>query len=593
MKSRNTASFDYGRLVRESRKIPADNMMPSIRIAILSDAASQQLVPLLKTLFHENGVTSEFYEGAFDAVELEALNPASELYRFHPNVIILANCIHALRSRYYKIGGEGILEAESHRIQQIWDALNRHISSRIIQFNYPLPYERAFGNYDLKVPQTLYSVTAELNRVIAQSAQKHPHVLVCDIEAIASYIGRRHWFDDRMWIISKAFCRLEYLPLVAQCLVEIVLASMGRVTKCVILDLDNTLWGGVVGDDGPLGVTMDPYGDGAAFYHFQQYLLSLKKRGILLAVCSKNDHDTAIRPFVENPDMILKLEDITVFLANWDNKADNIRAIRDTIEIGLDSMVFLDDNPFERNLVRELLPEVIVPEMPEDPADYVRVLNELNLFETSTFSSEDAIRSELYRQEAGRRALKSRFSDIDDYLKSLDMRMEIARFETSKIPRIAQLIQRSNQFNLTTHRYNEAECEAMMKDEQNVLPIYACLSDRFGLHGLIAVIILQVIGKDLEIRDWLMSCRVLTRGVEEALMNRVVAIARQNGFQAVLGRYIPTTKNRMVKDFYARFGYTKTAETDNQDCWCLDPSAYQNRKNFIMETTEVIWNVTR
>jgi FkbH-like protein len=265
---------------------------------------------------------------------------------------------------------------------------------------------------------------------------------------------------------------------------------------------------------------------------------------------------------------------------NWENKADNIRRIRDTLEIGFDSMVFLDDNPFERNLVREFLPEVIVPDLPEDPADYVRAISELNLFETSSFSAEDVARSELYKQEADRRELQGSFSNIDDFLKSLDMKMEVARFDRPRLPRIVQLLQRSNQFNLTTHRYNEGECERMMQDSE-FIPLYASLSDRLGDHGLISIVILRVKPDELEIRDWLMSCRVLARGVEHGLMTRVVSLAREKGLRKITGEYIPTAKNAMVKEFYAQFGFERVAEKDGHSYWQLDPEAYQPRTVYI------------
>jgi FkbH-like protein len=583
MIAQRTVSLDYSRLVRESRKLSSNGASPEVRIALLSDAASQQFVPLLKTLFHENGLHAEFYEGAFDALELEALNPASGLYTFSPGVIVLANCTQALRGRYYASQAEDFLESATERMLRIWDALERYSSARIVQCNYPLPYERQFGNYDLKVPHSLHSVTWELNSRIALQARQRPNMLVCDVEAIASYLGRKQWFDERLWALSKTFCQLDSLPYVAQSLVEIVLSTLGRIVKCVILDLDNTLWGGVVGDDGPLGIAIGPHGDGEPFYHFQQFLLTLKKRGILLAVCSKNNRDNAVQPFLENPGMALKYEDITVFIANFDNKADNIRVIRDTLQIGFDSLVFLDDNPFERNLVRQMLPDVIVPELPEDPAEYVRALSEFNLFETSSFSSEDTVRSELYQREADRLALKSTVSSIDEYLQSLDMRITVARFEPAKIPRIAQLIQRSNQFNLTTHRYNEGECETMMRDEANFLPLYASLSDRFGDHGLISVVILKVNPAELEILDWLMSCRVLTRGVEQFLMNRVAAVANEMGLRRVLGQYIPTAKNGMVKEFYAQFGFQNVLESNGCTQWQLDPQAYRMQPVYITE----------
>ena len=583
MTTNKTESLDYNRLVRASKRLSTHGTRQSIRLAILSDAASQQFVPLLRTLFSESGVAAEVYEGAFDAIDLEALNPGSGLYAFRPDAIILANCTQALRSRYYQHAQAGFVDVATERILHIWEALQTHSTARIIQCNYPLPYERQFGNYDLKMPDSLYAVTAELNSRIALHARERANVLICDVEAIASYIGRKDWFDERLWAMSKTFCRLDYLPHVAQALVQIMLSSIGRVVKCVILDLDNTLWGGVVGDDGPFGIEIGPHGDGEAFHHFQQYLLSLKKRGILLAVCSKNNLENALQPFLENPDMVLKRDDITVFVANWENKADNIRAIRDTLQIGLDSMVFLDDNPFERNLVREFMPDVIVPELAEDPADYVRSICELNLFETSSFSREDIARTDLYRQEASRRELQSSFTDINEFLKSLEMKIEVARFEPSKLVRIAQLIQRSNQFNLTTHRYSEADCELMMQDETGCVPLYAHLSDRLGDHGLISVVIVRVKPAQLEISDWLMSCRVLQRGVEQLLMNRVVALAARMGRTRIRGTYVATAKNGMVKDFYSQFGFEKVGERDRSIEWHLDPAAYEPRNVHITE----------
>ena len=584
MIAQKTPDLEYGRLVRKSKRLDPSGAGHNARLAILSDAASQQFVPLLRSLFHENGVNAEIYEGAFDAIELEVLNPASGLYEFRPDAIVLANCTQALRGRYYQSGADDFLEVASQRIVRIWEAIQAHSSARIVQFNYPLPYERQFGHYDLKVPQSLYSVVGALNARIAACARERSNVLICDVEAVASYIGRKHWFDDRLWNMTKAFCHLDHLPMVAQSLVEIVLSTMGRVVKCVILDLDNTLWGGVVGDDGPLGIAIGAHGDGEAFYHFQHFLHSLQKRGILLAVCSKNNPESALQPFLENPGMVLKRDDITVFVANWENKADNIRSIRDTLEIGFDSMVFLDDNPFERNLVRQLLPDVIVPEMPEDPADYVRALCESNLFETSSFSAEDIARSRLYEQEAKRRDVRGSFSSIDDFLKSLDMKIEVARFDKTRIPRIAQLIQRSNQFNLTTRRHNEAECEKMMLDHAQFVPLCASLSDRFGDHGLISIVILRKNPEELEICDWLMSCRVLTRGVEQFLMNRVVDIARRHGFKRITGEYLPTAKNGMVKEFFAQFGFEVVSEKDNRVGWRLDPETYQPQTTYISES---------
>jgi FkbH-like protein len=377
--------------------------------------------------------------------------------------------------------------------------------------------------------------------------------------------------------LGKTFCGLEYLPYAAQSIVDLVLAGMGRVVKCIVLDLDNTLWGGVVGDVGALGVEVGAHGNGEAFHRFQKFLLSLKNRGILLAVCSKNELANALGPFEQNPDMVLKREDITVFVANWENKADNIRTIRDTLELGYDSLLFLDDNAFERNLVRTYLPEVIVPELPEDPADYVRALSELNLFETTSFSAEDVARSALYKQEADRREARVAFTDVTDYLRSLDMRIAVGRFEASKIARISQLFLRSNQFNLTTHRYTEAECTAMMRDVAGHIPLQASLRDRFGDHGLISIVVARCEPDRLVIRDWLMSCRVLGRGVEQYLMNLVFEMARERGLAEVSGEYIATSKNALVKDFWAQFGF----QSADGRHWSLPTAHYSAQTTFV------------
>ena len=549
--------LDYRRLVRQSKRVEASEHPVQVRVALLSDAATQQFVPVLKTLFHENGVGAHFYEGAFDAMELEAINPASGLYAFKPDVVVLLNSTQALRSRYYEQG----IASEAEKIQRIWDAIARHSTCRVIQCNFPLPFERVFGQFDLKLQNSFYTDTQSLNRAITEAAGGRADVLLCDLESVASFVGRRVWFDERLWDMSKTFCALDYLPLAAQAIVDVVLAGLGRVVKCVILDLDNTLWGGVVGDLGAHAVQIGSHGDGEAFYRFQKYLLTLKNRGILLAVCSKNELANAVAPFDQNSEMVLKRDDITVFVANWENKADNIRKIRDTLEIGFDSMVFLDDNPFERNLVRNFLPDVIVPELPEDPADYVRAVSELNLFETTAFSAEDVARSALYKQEAERRQAQASYTDVTEYLQSLDMQLELGRFEAEKIGRISQLFLRSNQFNLTTHRYSEAECTAMMNDTSGCIPLQASLSDRFGDHGLISIVVGWPEGDTLRLSDWLMSCRVLGRGVEQYLMNHVFARARDLGLSKVSGEYLPTAKNGMVKDFWSRFGFSQVSES--------------------------------
>jgi FkbH-like protein len=580
--------LDYFELVQEAKHLPPDAGLPRLRMALMGDAATQQFVPLLRVLFRHHGIAVETYECPFDAAELEALNPQSGLYASKPDVVVLINAIQALRMRFYtrQLSEAHWMESERKRIIRVWNALRENSSALVIQSNFALPIERFFGNFDHKIPVSFYTLVQKLNGFIAEIAADYRNVLVNDVESIAAWVGRRSWFDERLWNLAKTFCALEHLPLVARNIVDITMATKGRGVKCVVLDLDNTLWGGVVGDDGPHGIQICAHGDGEAFYQFQCYLRELKRRGILLAVCSKNEHANAVRPFHENPEMVLKFDDMTVFVANWNDKASNIRAIREALNIGLDSMVFIDDNPFERNLVRDLIPEVIVPELPEDPSEYVKALSELNLFETTSFSAEDVQRSDLYKQEAQRQLLEHSASSFDEFLQSLDMRIEVSRFKPEQLPRIAQLMQRSNQFNLTTRRLSEAQCEQLMQDEENWIPLYAKLRDRFGDHGLISIVIASPNAAEstLDITDWLMSCRVLTRGVEEFLMTYLASEARKRGLERMRGAYVPTAKNGMVKEFYGRFGFVKVSEEGNGSSrWVLELAKYSPARVFIRE----------
>jgi len=581
--------MDYAGLVRASKRLDPAATSQKIKIALLSDAATQQFVPLLRTLFHRKGVLASLYEAPFDGIELETINALSGLYRFQPDLIFILNSVQALRASFAKrtADAQAFAEEKTRGIVKIWDAIQSHSTATVVQSNFVMPYERYFGNFDLKVAGSFSSVVASINAAVGERARSRTGVLLNDVESVASWVGRRHWFVDRLWDLAKAFCTLDHMPVLAQNMVDIALATRGRVAKCVVLDLDNTLWGGVIGDDGVDGIVLNAHGDGEAFYRLQIYLKELLQRGILLAVCSKNEMSNALLPFEKHPDMVLKRSDITVFLANWSDKAENIRKARDILNIGLDSMVFLDDNPFERNLVRGVLPEVIVPELPEDPADYVRAISELNLFETTTFSKEDVNRTELYRAEAERRDAQASFANADEFLRSLEMRMLVARFDSFHLPRIAQLIQRSNQFNLTTHRYSEADCEALMNDGE-VLPLYAKLSDRLGDHGLIGVIVLVAENDELVIRDWLMSCRVLARGVEQTLMNMVVDEARKRKLSKVRGEYRKTAKNQMVEDFFARFGFIQTGGDQNDALWTLSVSDYQFKETFISPAAELV-----
>lgn len=576
MLSDGLPDLDYRHLLAASRKLSAISEKPALRVALLSDAATQQLIPVLRVILDRSGYSAKTYEGPFDAIELEAYNSSSQLYAFDPDSVVILRATQALHRSFAtrKSSAATLMDETLANIIAIWGAIESNSRATIIQATFALPIERYFGNYDLKVSESLYALTLALNAGIVQAARQRRGVLLLDVDAVASMVGRKHFLDDRFWDLYKMFCSPEFLPHVAQGLADVLGATQGRGVKCIVVDLDNTLWGGVIGDDGLTGIVLNAHGEGEAFYRLQLFLRELLRRGILLAVCSKNDERNALLPFESHPEMVLRREDITVFVANWNDKAENIRAIRETLKIGFDSMVFLDDNPFERNLVRALLPDLIVPELPDDPSDYVRFLSELNLFETTTFTSEDIERSENYRQETERNAAAGSYATVAEFLQSLEMRIVVSKFDSFHLPRIAQLIQRSNQFNLTTRRHNEAECAQMMNNP-SIIPLYVKLSDRIGDHGLISVVILKVQGTDLRIEDWLMSCRVLSRGVEQHVMNIVFAFAADLGATRVVGRCIQTSKNDIVRDFYRQFGFTMISEAEGSTQWSLMVQEYR------------------
>jgi FkbH-like protein len=577
------SGLDYFQLIKTAKRLVPGAGQP-LRLALLADVSTQHLVIVLRVLFAQNGVDVEIYEAGYDTVELEAHNPASGLYEFRPQLVAIIQSVQKLKAIYYSFPGDraSVSQVWADRIEGVWNAIQERSHASIAQSTFVLPYERPYGNYGLKVADTLQGAVSELNRGLVLRARRHPSVFMNDIDHLAAWCGRGQFLDERLWTLSKSLGALTHLPDVAQNIVDIALAVNGRSVKCVVLDLDNTLWGGVVGEDGLDGIGLGDLDDGGAFRLFQLFLRELARRGIILAVCSKNDDSLARQVFREHPGMVLKESDIAVFVANWDDKASNLARIRETLNIGFDAMVFLDDNPFERNLVRQMLPDVIVPELPEDPALYVRALSELNLFETASASSLDARRGEMYTEQAVRDEERGRFRDIGDYLQSLDTTADCSPIGPQNLPRVAQLIQRSNQFNLTSKRYSQAECEALMRDDEYI-SFCVSIKDRFGDFGLINVVILRKAGAVLDIDTFLMSCRVLQRGVEQFAMNRIFEHARRGAFERVVGHYIPTAKNSMVKDFFRRFDFVESGSTPGGDEWTARVADYVPREVFIRE----------
>jgi len=431
-------------------------------------------------------------------------------------------------------------------------------------------------NMDLGLPGSPRFLTGEFNRRLAQQARQ-ASLLVLDVNALAGLVGQSAWAAGRYWYAAKYPFATAMIPLYADNVMRILAAQLGRSRRVLVLDLDNTMWGGIVGDDGIEGLALgngSPLGE--AHSALQRMALSLKQRGILLCISSKNDEAIALEAFRNHPEMILKEDDVVAFRVNWDDKAANIKAISDAIDLGLDSFVFLDDNPAERKRVRDALPAVAVPELPEDPSDWLGVFQAAGYFEQAEFSREDQLRAGFYKANAQRAAQMERIGDHDDYLLSLGMTLSIAPFDSAGRKRIAQLISKSNQFNLTTRRYSETEIAALQSGPE-VFAIQARLHDIFGDNGMISAVICRQAGASWEIDTWIMSCRVLGRRVEEALLQYLVGQARQRGITEIIGRYIPTAKNGLVRDHFSRLGFAQTGAQNGETNWQLAVSDYHEK----------------
>ncbi len=550
-----------------------------IKVALLGDTATQFLNVALKGTAKTEGFELNIFEADFGQISRQIMDPSSEYYEFDADYTIIFESTHKLLNQYYKSPdfSKNFADNKISHVEELYQAIQSRTRSRVIYCNFPIIDSKIFGNFSNKVESSFNFQLNKINYLLSQEiAVQRDNFFIADLLSIQNKWGRDFMFTPSIYVNTEMVISIDALPIVAHNMFSIIAALEGKFKKCLILDLDNTTWGGIIGDDGLEKIQIGNLGIGKAFTEFQYWIKALQKRGIILAVCSKNDEDKAKEPFEKHPDMVLNLDDIAVFVANWENKADNIRKIQRILNIGFDSMVFLDDNPFERNLVRENLPEVCVPELPEDPAEYLEYLYGLNLFETASFSENDSERTKQYQVEAQRTVDLESFTDVEDFLKSMNMVSDVQPFNSFSKPRVSQLTQRSNQFNLRTVRYTEQEVDDLIQSEKHFTLSFT-LEDKYGDNGLICVIVLEEQDQEtLFIDTWLMSCRVLKRGMEDFTLNTIVDLAAKNGYNYILGEYLETSKNQMVKDHYKNLGFTFE---DNR--WILNVNDYQPKTVYI------------
>src|ERR1700733_2007541 len=557
-----------------------------LRIAVLGGSTTNELVDFLELLLLSSGFRPCFYQSEYGRYYEDAVQDPQALIDFAPDLVYLHTSYRDLRH----LPAIGCTEAQFNEsfetelgtFLEIWDSLERNAGCQIIQSNFETPPYAILGNMDAVAYGGLTRFVMQMNVAFAQEAVKRPKLILQDVHGISARLGIENWFDWNRYWSYKLLLTPEANLEVARSLTSIVRAMYGKSRKVLVLDLDNTLWGGVIGDDGIEKIQIGretPVAE--AYTAFQEYCLSLRNRGVLLAVCSKNTEAIAKSGF-EHPSSILRLEDISCFKANWNPKHENIQEIARELNLGVDSFVFVDDNPAERAIVQAQLPQVAVPDVGSEVSRFAQILERGRYFEPVALSKEDLDRASLYADNSRRAVLQQKFANYGEYLDSLEMVAEIDHFQPFYLERIAQLTNKTNQFNLTTRRYTLAEMEAISADPRYIA-LYGRLSDRFGDNGLISIVLGRRESETLHMDLWLMSCRVLKRDMENAMLDAVVERALGAGIKRIVGYYLPTPKNGMVEDFYLKMGF-EPSFTENPELppgatvWKL-PIADYKRKN--------------
>ena len=571
---------------RELQKKSKENVEgKQIRVAVLGNCSTQFFSQAIEGYGKLSGINISVFDADYNQIDAQLLDSASEVFSFDPDIVVIWLCTEKLYEDFLRLdidSRSGFADRYVLVLEKYWNLVSRTSTAKIIQPNFTEIDDKVLGHFSEKVPSAFTYQIRKLNYLLEENISTKPGVFPVDFLSVQIEMGRENYYDSRLYYSSKIPVSMNALPRIAKAVNDVITAMNGKVIKCAILDLDNTLWGGVIGDDGLSGIEIGELGKGHVYSNLQLWLKQLKEYGIILAICSKNNEDIAREPFEKHEEMVLKLSDISVFVANWEDKASNIKLIQDSLNIGMDSIIFLDDNPFERNLVKEKIPDLVVPDLPDDPSKWLDYLQHENYFETASYTSEIKDRTALYQAEFERKKLEHNYESIDDYLESLQMIGAAKPFEPLRYPRIAQLTQRSNQFNLRTIRYTEDDIQRIAEDDEHVT-LYYTLKDRFGDHGLVSVVIMKRVDSEtLFVDTWLMSCRVLKRGMEEFVVNKIVKTAADKGITTLTAEYIPTPKNKMVKDIYKTMGFKEIKKGK----YVLNVNDYTEKNTFIVDEDE-------
>lgn len=559
------------------------------KIAVLGGSTTHDVIKILELFLLHYGIEPSFYESEYGQYWQDAMFDNPELAEFAPDLIYIHTTNRNI-AEYPAVGDsrektEQLLKDTYEHFHIMWEKLKETYGCVIIQNNFEFPYYRLLGNMDAVNSNGRVAFVNRLNALFAEYAAANENFYLQDIQYLSACYGLDKWGDSFYWHMYKYALCVPAIPTLSYNLANIIKSVYGKNKKAYVLDLDNTLWGGVVGDDGPENIEIGQETSmGQVYAEFQSYLKEQKQIGIMLNVSSKNEEENALAG-LSRPDSVLKPDDFMVIKANWEPKSKNVAEIAAELNIGTDSLVFVDDNPAEREIIRQNLPGVAVPEM-DKPEEYLKTLDRSGFFEVTGLSEDDTKRNEMYKANQERKKMQDNFADYGEYLKSLDMKAEIGAFVPLYMARIAQLTNKSNQFNLTTKRLSQADIEHMAEDS-SYITLYGKLADKFGDNGVVSVVIGKIKEDALHIELWLMSCRVLKRDMEFAMMDRLTEECKKRGIARIYGYYYPTAKNKMVENFYGLQGFTlKNRDNEGNAEWEYEiPAAYENKNRYI-EITE-------
>lgn len=555
------------------------------KIAILGGSTTNEVTDQLELFLLQQGIEPVFYQSGYNQYWQDAMFGTEELNLFSPDVIYIhTNWRNILQFPEMSDSAEQVnekLEQVFQHFRSAWEALRNRFSCPIIQNNFERPNHRLLGNRDIWDCHGKSNFISRLNQKIYQYATENKDFYINDIDALAAIFGLPAWNDSFCWHMYKYGMNLNAVPLVAQSVSNIIKSLFGKNKKALVLDLDNTLWGGVIGDDGQEGIAIGPeVPEGQVYSEFQTYCKSLKSLGVILAVNSKNEVENALLG-LNHPSGILCPDDFVSIKANWKPKSENIIEIASDLNLGPDSFVFVDDNPAEREIVFTQISGIAVPFL-DSPESYIKIIDGEGYFETTVLSTEDLKKTEMYKANELRAQEMKTYASYEEYLRDLQMVADIHSFDDLSIARVAQLTNKSNQFNLTTLRCTEDDIREMKNNDQ-FITLQGSLSDKFGDNGIVSVVAGEVCGEALHIRLWLMSCRVLKRGMEDAMMEQLLARAKEKGIHKLVGYYYPTAKNSMVREFYKPFGFLpqSLSSCEAGEIWVLETEKYISRVHYI------------